>query len=83
MEKKGLDQEPVYVISCSQFSPNVLNAKQQELSESKLASVEFKEEKNEESKDKEFSLKLNLIGFFLGVLSSLISATGSSCAQVR
>ena len=58
MEKR-VDQEPVYVISYNKFSPNVTKAKQREASESKLASVEVKEEKDEESKDKEFPLKLN------------------------
>ena len=70
-----MDQEPVYVISYNKFSPNVTKAKQREASESKLASVEVKEEKDEESKDKEFSLMLNLIGFFLGVCNVVSTLT--------
>ena len=70
-----MDQEPVCVISYNKFSPNVTKAKQREASESKLASVEVKEEKDEESKDKEFSLKLNLIEFFLGVYNVVSTLT--------
>ena len=70
-----MDQEPVHVISYNKFSPNVTKAKQREASESKLASVEVKEEKDEESNNKEFPLKSNLIGFFLGVCNVVSTLT--------
>ena len=46
------------------------------------SSSEANETTNKNGTKNKSSNRLNILGFFFGVLSSLMAATGSSCAQV-
>ena len=85
MEKKEKEGESVHVISYDKFLEDRIhyNAKEKENIEKQPSSNEIKEsDKNQKNGKKETSLRLTVLGFFCGVLSSLMSITGSSAAQV-